>query len=91
MSLFSKLFGGAGSPEPDAKPEMHKGFSITPTPIKEGARFRVSARIEKEVDGVPKVHTLIRADVLDDLDGANQASIGKAKQVIDEQGDRIFG
>ncbi len=85
MSLFSKLFGG-GTPKPDAKPEIYEGFAITPTPIPESGRYRVSASIEK--DG--RSHTLIRADVLEDIATANTASINKAKQMIDEQGDRLF-
>ena len=47
---------------------------------------RRPALIEK--DG--RTHTLIRADVLEDLAAASEASIGKAKQMIDEQGDRLF-
>ncbi len=88
MSLLSKLFGGAAKPQPD--PETYKGFTIIPTPIREGSRYRISARIEKEVGGAMKTHTLIRADTLDDPDAANQASLGKARQMIDEQGDRVF-
>ena len=86
MSILSRLFGGGGG-APDVEPEEYKGFKITPEPAREGGKFRVGARIEK--DG--QVHTLIRADMLDDLDTANQASIGKARQMIDEQGDRLFG
>ena len=63
MSILSKLFGGGGSPAPKAEPELYEGFSITPTPIKEGPRYRISAQIEK--DG--RSHTLIRADTLEDL------------------------
>ena len=85
MSLFSRLFGGAR--EPVAEPETHEGFTITPTPIKEGARFRLSARIEK--DG--RSHTLIRADVVEDIETANRISLAKARQMIDEQGDGLFG
>lgn len=96
MSLLSRLFGsGSGEAKPksapEADPEIYKDFAITPTPIREGGRYRVSARIEKEVGGQKKVHTLIRADVLDSLDDAAKASLGKARQMIDEQGDRIFG
>ena len=87
MSLFSKLFGGGGASAPEPTPEDYKGFAITPTPHKEGSRWRIGARIEK--DG--KTHDLIRADVLEDKDAADTASIGKAKQMIDEQGDRLFG
>ena len=87
MSIFKKLFGGGGSSAPETKSETYKDFTITPTPIREGSRFRISALIEK--DG--RTHTLIRADVLEDLTAANEASVNKAKQMIDEQGERLFG
>lgn len=87
MSLFSKLFGGGGSAAPEAKPETYEGFSITPTPQREGNRWRIGARIEK--DG--RTHDLIRADVLEDKDSADEASVRKARQMIDEQGERLFG
>ena len=90
MSLLSKLFGG-GQSKPEAQPEDYKGFGIIPQPMKEGSRYRIGARIEKEIDGELKSHSLIRADTLEDLTTANEASVGKAKQVIDEQGDRLFG
>lgn len=86
MSLFSKLFGG-GKSQPDPTPEDYLGFAITPTPSPEGGRYRIGALIEK--DG--KTHHLIRADVLEDYASAATASVGKAKQMIDEQGDRLFG
>lgn len=84
MSLFSKLFGGGSVPEPES--EIYEGFKITPRPAKEGSRFRIGATIEK--DG--QTHQLIRADMLETLEDANQASIRKAKQMIDEQGVRLF-
>jgi hypothetical protein len=90
MSLLSRLFGGGGAPKSSLDPEEYKGFVITPTPIREGSRYRVSAVIEKEVGGEQKSHTLIRADVLDTIDDAQKASVGKARQMIDEQGDRLF-
>lgn len=91
MSLLSKLFGGGGSkPQAEAQSETYEGYKITPQPAPEGSRYRIGARIEKEINGELKVHELIRADVLDDLDGANVASLNKARQVIDEQGERLF-
>ena len=89
MSLFKKLFGGGGS-KPDAPSETYKDFRITATPIAEGQAFRVAATIEKEVDGKMRRHELIRADTMQGLEAAQVASIGKAKQVIDEQGELIF-
>ena len=85
MSILSKLFGG-GASAPEPTPEDYNGFAITPTPQKEGPRWRIGARIEK--DG--KVHNLIRADVLEDKAAADEASVRKARQMIDEQGDRLF-
>ena len=89
MSLFSKLFGGGAKPGPESV--EYKGFSITPTPIKEPSGHRISARIEKTVGGEAKSHTLIRADILQDPEAAAEASVGKARQLIDERGDALFG
>ena len=90
MSLLSRLFGGGGAPKPRHAPETYKDFAITPDPAREGSRFRIRARIEKEIGGETKTHTLIRADTLEDEDAAVAASVGKARQLIDEQGDRLF-
>lgn len=90
MSIFSKLFGGGGGAAPEAQPETHEGFRIFPEPVKEGTHWRVAARIEKEVGGEVLTHHLIRADTLASQDEAAAASVNKARQMIDEQGERIF-
>ncbi|MEM7719366.1 MAG: HlyU family transcriptional regulator [Pseudomonadota bacterium] len=87
MSLFSKLFGGGGGgAAPEAESTTYEGFKITPNPAREGSRFRIGALIEKGENS----HQLIRADMLESLDEANDASVRKAKQMIDEQGERLF-
>ncbi len=86
MSWLSKIFGGGGSNAAAAVTETYKDFSITPQPQKDANGWRIAALIEK--DG--KSHTLIRADVLNAKDAAEAASVSKAKQVIDEQGERLF-
>ncbi len=93
MSILSKLFGGGsgGDAKPKAAPEVYEGYRIYPEPIREGAQHRIAARIEKEIDGEVKTHHLIRADTLGDPQAAATASLDKAKMLIDEQGDRIFG
>ena len=88
MSILSRLFGG--TPKPETKPEIYKDFSILPSPTNEGSQYRISAVIEKEIDGEMKSHTMIRADMLADLESANAASIGKAKTMIDQLGDSLF-
>ena len=88
MSFLKRLFGGSDALAPE--PETYNGFRITPTPISEGSVHRVSAKIEKEIDGETKTHVLIRADTMNDLDLATEASLAKALQVIDCLGDDIF-
>lgn len=89
MSFLSKLFGGN---KPAEKPigETYEGMRIFPEPIKEGNVHRLCARIEMDVDGTVKEHRLIRADTFNNRDEAVAASTAKAKQMIDEQGKRLF-
>lgn len=91
MAWLSKLFGGGAQTPDAAASETYNDFQITPTPMKEPGGYRIAATITKTVDGVEKTHKLVRADTINDLSQAEQASIGKAKQMIDEQGDRLFG
>ncbi|MGV6847709.1 MAG: HlyU family transcriptional regulator [Marinibacterium sp.] len=100
MSILSKLFGGArggsgadngaGETSP-AAPQMHDGFSIHPDPIRDGNQWRISARIEKEVGGTIQRHHMVRADTLQSHEAAAEASLAKAKMLIDQQGETIFG
>ncbi|MEL6211553.1 MAG: HlyU family transcriptional regulator [Pseudomonadota bacterium] len=87
MSLLSKLFGGGGAAQSEPTTETYQGFTITPEPQRDGTNWRIAAKIEKE----GMTHTLIRADQLSDRAECEKFSIAKAKQVIDEQGDRLFG
>ncbi len=89
MSIFSKLFGGGEKSE--LQPVSYNGFDIFPVLIAEGGKYRLSARIEKIINGDRKTNALIRADVFESRDQAESFSITKAKQVIDEQGECIFG
>ena len=86
MSFLSKLFGGAQK-QPSAPATIdHNGFTITPAPQKEGGQWRIAATISK--DG--KTHQLIRADTLGSEGAAIDATVLKAKQVIDQLGDSLF-
>ena len=89
MSIFSKLFGGSDKPAPE--PEMHKDFRIFPEPQSGDGGYRLAARIEKDIDGETKVHHMIRADQIQSADEARLFSLRKAQQLIDEQGDALFG
>lgn len=95
MSLLKKLFGGGTSGAEPGKPASeveHEGYLIRAMPVKESSgQYRIAGTISKEIDGQTKEHRLIRADLFASPDEAAAAMIRKAKQVILEQGDRIFG
>ncbi|GAA6207150.1 HlyU family transcriptional regulator [Cognatishimia sp. WU-CL00825] len=88
MSLFSKLFGAKTAEKPE--PVTHEGFLIFAEPQKDGAVYRVGARIEKEIGGEVKVHQMVRADSFPTAEAATEVSLLKAKQFIDQQGERLF-
>ncbi|MDD9908078.1 MAG: HlyU family transcriptional regulator [Ahrensia sp.] len=92
MSFFKRLLGKAE--EASAKPaaqESYKGFDIVATPQSDGGQYRLHGTISKQVDGEVKQHVLIRADLFPDTKQCAEVTLRKAKQVIDEQGDRLLG
>ena len=76
---------------PAAELETYKGFRIIPEPIKDTGGYRVCARIEKEVDGESRSHRMIRADMCSSEDQAREISTAKARVLIDERGEALFG
>jgi hypothetical protein len=93
MSFLSALFGKL-APAPATKvpePVEYKGFIIRPAPFKSEGQFQTAGTIERDVDGVHKEHRFIRADAFASLDDAVAFTVSKARQMIDLQGDRMFG
>lgn len=96
MSFFKKLFGGGGSEAPEAEPKVageaeHRGFLIRATPFKQDGQYQTCGVISKEVAGEVKEHRFIRADRFAGLDDAVQLTLSKGRQIVDEQGEKIFG
>lgn len=93
MSFLKKLFGGgsgSGS-NPEADPIDYEGFRIYSEPMAEDGQFRLAARIEMGEGDSLKSHHLIRADLIRDRAQAEEAAVAKAKQMIDQLGERLFG
>lgn len=94
MSWFSKFFGGgkdddhqsSGSPS-----VSYQGYEIVPDPVNEGGQYRLAGTVRREIDGSFKEHKLIRADLFMSRPEAVDATVRKAKQLIDQQGERLFG
>ena len=96
MSFLKRLFGiGGGGPASDEAvaggEQDYKGFLIRAAPFKADGQYQTCAILTKEIDGETKEHRLIRADRFASPDDAVDVSFRKARQMIDEQGDRLFG
>lgn len=95
MSFLKKLFGGGSDPKPatpagPVKELEHKGFLIKATPYKEGNEFQTCGVVSKEIEGVVKEHRFVRADRFSDINTAADISLTKGRQLVDEQGERVF-
>ena len=93
MSFWKKLFGGgSGATREEAPLEAveHKGFMIRPAPFVEDGQYQTCGVITREIDGEVKEHRFIRADRFAAKEDAVDVTLRKARQLIDEQGERIF-
>ena len=97
MSFFKNLFGGgaAKTSDPAAAKAVseteYKGYAIAAKPYLEGGQYQVAGTITKAIDGALKEHRFVRADRFAGVEDAAQVTVNKAKQMIDQQGDKIFG
>ncbi len=96
MSFLKKLFGGGSGSGGDAgggapaRSAEHKGFTIEARPYAEGGQYQVAGTISKQVGEARKEHRFIRADRFPTQDEAADFALMKGRQIIDQQGDRIF-
>ena len=94
MSFLKSLFGGGKSseagPAKAATQEEYKGFVIKATPMQVGGEHQLAGTIEKAIDGELKSYKFVRADRLSSRDEAASRAVDKGRQLIDEQGDKLF-
>ena len=88
-ALWQRFAGGGGQSQ--AEPVEYNGYLIRPTPYSRGGGYQTCGVITKEIAGKTREHRFVRAETHPSREGATEFSIAKAKQIIDEQGDRIFG
>ena len=95
MGLFSFFFGTSKTkfePEPEVEEEVsHEGFKIKPAPQKQNGSYHTAGYIRKaDENGNVREHFFIRADTHAEHKIACEHAIFKAKQIIDQSGERIF-
>lgn len=88
--FFKFLLGGAAQTAEVSEPVDYKGFKIEAMPLDEDGKYRTAGYISGELDGESKRVQFIRADVNADRQMAVDHSISKAKQIIDEQGEKLL-
>src|ERR1700694_2759757 len=87
---FARLFGNAAAP-PEEDPVEYNGYRIRPTPFPRLGQYQTAGILEKELGGEVKAHRFARAETHASHEEAIAFSIAKAKQIIDEQAERLFG
>ena len=94
ISFLSKLFGGGKTRLNDAPSQgisvEHKGLIICPSPISDGGQWRLAGVIIKQSDQGRLERYYVRADVFSSCEEAEEFSVRKGKQIIDEQDKRLF-
>jgi hypothetical protein len=95
MEFLKRLFGGGAREAEPTEPKTaatieHEGYLVRATPYKEAGQWQLCGVIAKEIDGEPREHRFVRADRFTDVDTACEMVFVKARQIIAEQGDRIF-
>jgi hypothetical protein len=97
--FLSKLFGsfsggsGGGEGSGSAREHMQKigEYTVFATPRREGSQFRLAGRIEHETDTGKLVRTFVRADLFASETDTVETTFRKAKQIIEQHGQTLFG
>jgi hypothetical protein len=92
-SLLTRFFGsgtGGGPKAPSVEPTEYKGYRITPAPYPAKGQYQTAGLIQKDFESGRKEHRFVRAETHPTMEDAASFALAKGKQIIDEQGDRIF-
>jgi hypothetical protein len=92
-SLWNSLMGkGAdgGAVAVAAEAVEYKGYRIRPSPYQAGSQYQTSGTIEKDFPSGTREHRFVRAESHPSKEDAVAFSLIKARQIIDQQGDRMF-
>ena len=88
---FFKLFSGDEPEDAPGEAVLYQGYSIRPHPRNESGHWLTAGVITKTDDaGETREHHFIRAETHGGKSDAEDFSIIKGKQIVDEFGDRMF-
>ena len=90
MKFLRGLLGGGESGGSKHEAVDYQGYSIQPTPEQREGGWSTCGIISKTAGGETRSHRFIRADTSASEQGAVELTLRKARQLIDEQGDKLF-
>jgi len=93
MGLLSKLFGGGGgdtAPAKEGEAVEYNGYRIHPAARSQNGQWLTAGVIRKQIGDEVKEHHFVRADTHASAEAANDFAVVKGRQIIDEQGERLF-
>ena len=95
LSSFIRRLTGGGDTDDAAHgargPAVaYEGYAIHAIPRRQGAQWLTAGLIAKATPDGVKEHHFIRAETHASQDDAKAFAIVKAKQIIDERGDKLF-
>ncbi len=92
--FLRRLTGGGDSddtaPGPRGPALEHNGYTIHAAPRRQGSQWLTAGLITKECPDGVKEHYFIRAETHASPDDASAFAVIKAKQIINERGDKLF-
>jgi hypothetical protein len=90
-AMWARVVGGGRETRETAHPAVeYKGYRIRPAPYAAKGQYQTAGVIEKNTESGVKEHRFIRAETHASAEDAAAFAIAKGKQIIDQQGDRIF-
>jgi hypothetical protein len=90
MGILKRLFGGGGGESAPREAVEYNGYRIRPAPFAAEGQYQTAGIIEKDFPDGTKEHHFIRAERHASADDAASFAVTKGKQIVDENGDRIF-
>ncbi len=94
LSGFLRRLTGGGeddaAPAPSKPAVAYEGYAIHAIPRRQGAQWLTAGLITKDFPDGVKEHHFIRAETHASQDDASAFAVLKAKQIIDERGDKLF-
>lgn len=92
MDFLRRIFGSreSGGASVSGEPVQYKGFTILPTPTRQGSQWLTCGVISKQFPDGTKEYRFIRAETHDSVESACAFAVQKGQRIIDELGDQVF-